>query len=77
MSTVARPMTAFERVGTADESAQVFFPGEHCTRPVLDDYTNSRYMELFSDGQDLGGSSGGLLLPVGGIWVTVHLPILF
>ena len=55
---VAQQMTAFERVGTDDESVQEFFPGEHRARPVLGAYTNSGYMGLFSGGQDLGGSSG-------------------
>ena len=57
-SGVAQQMTAFERVGTDDESVQEFFPGEHRARPVLGAYTNSGYMGLFSGGQDLGGSSG-------------------
>ena len=55
---VAQQMTAFERVGTDDESVQECFPGEHRARPVLGAYTNSGYMGLFSGGQDLGGSSG-------------------
>ena len=54
-SGVAQQMTAFERVGTDDESVQEFFPGEHRARPVLGAYTNSGYMGLFSGGQDLGG----------------------
>ena len=35
----AQQMTAFERVGTDDESIQEFFPGEHRARPVLGAYT--------------------------------------
>lgn len=58
MPVTAQQMTAFEKVGTAEESVQEFFPGEHRARPVLGDYTNSGRMGLFSGGQDLGGSSG-------------------
>ncbi len=54
----AQQMTSFVKVGTADESVQEFFPGEHRARPVMGDYTNSGQMGLFSGGQDLGGSSG-------------------
>ena len=59
----AQQMTAFERVGTDDESIQEFFPGEHRARPVLGAYTNSGYMGLFCGGQDLGGSSGWYIDP--------------
>ena len=58
LNVAGQQMTAFERVGTDDESVQEYFPGEHRARPVLGDYTNSGYMGLFSGGQDLGGSSG-------------------
>ena len=37
----AQQMTAFEKVGSGEESVQEFFPGEHRARPVLGDYTNS------------------------------------
>ncbi len=58
MPVAAQQMTAFNKVGQGEESAQEFFPGEHRARPVMGDYTNSGRMGLFSGGQDLGGSSG-------------------
>lgn len=58
LSLSAQQPTAFEKVGSGDESVQNFFPGEHRARPVLGDYTNSGRMGLFSGGQDLGGSTG-------------------
>lgn len=54
----AQQMTAFEKVGSGDESVQEFFPGEHRARPVLGAYTDNGYMGLFCGGQDLGGSTG-------------------
>ena len=47
----AQQMTAFEKVGSGEESVQEFFPGEHRARPVLGDYTNSGRMGLFSGGR--------------------------
>lgn len=58
MGAMAAEPATFQKVGSAAESEQEFFPGEHRARPVMGDYTNAGRMGVFSGGQDLGGSTG-------------------
>lgn len=58
---VAQQPTSFSRVGSQNEEVQDLFPGSHRARPVMADFTNNGYMDLFYGGQDLGGSSGWYL----------------
>ena len=53
----AQQPTSFHRIGSQDEKVQDLFPGSHRTRPVVADFTNNGYMDLFYGGQDLGASS--------------------
>jgi beta-xylosidase len=54
----AQETTIFSRVGSQDETIQDLFPGSHRARPVLADYTNNGFLDIFYGGQDLGGSTG-------------------
>ena len=54
----AQQQTSFHRLGSQDEKVQDLFPGSHRARPVLADFTNNGYLDLFYAGQDKGGSTG-------------------
>ncbi len=58
---VAQQLTSFHRVGNGDEAVQDLFPGSHRAKPVMADFTNNGYMDIFYGGQDLGGSTGWYL----------------
>ncbi len=61
LSGYAQQKTAFERIGSKDETIQDMFPGSHRARPVIADFTNNGHFDLFYGGQDLGGSTGWYL----------------
>lgn len=60
-SLVAQVPTTFVRVGNQSENVQDLFPGTHRARPVMADFTNNGYMDIFYGGQDIGGSTGWYL----------------
>lgn len=60
----AQQKTYFHRLGSQDEKVQDLFPGSHRARPVMADFTNNGYLDLFYGGQDLGGSTGWYLKEV-------------
>ncbi|MDR1119370.1 MAG: family 43 glycosylhydrolase [Dysgonamonadaceae bacterium] len=57
----AQQATSFHRLGSQDETVQDLFPGSHRARPVMADFTNNGYLDIFYGGQDLGGSTGWYL----------------
>lgn len=57
----AQHITHFQKLGNQDNRNQDLFPGSHRARPVMADFTNNGFMDLFYGGQDLGGSSGWYL----------------
>lgn len=61
MSAFSQKATSFQRVGSQDEKVQDLFPGSHRARPVMADFTNNGYLDIFYGGQDLGGSTGWYL----------------
>ncbi|MDR0505386.1 MAG: family 43 glycosylhydrolase [Dysgonamonadaceae bacterium] len=53
----AQTPSSFNRIGSHDEKIQDLFPGSHRARPVMADFTNNGYMDLFYGGQDLGSAA--------------------
>lgn len=53
----AQTPASFQRLGSQEETVQDLFPGSHNARPVMADFTNNGYLDLFYGGQDVGGSA--------------------
>lgn len=60
-TTSGQNATVFKRIGSQQENVQDLFPGTHRARPILGDFTNNGFMDIFYGGQDVGGSSGWYL----------------
>lgn len=58
MSASAQQVTTFHRVSSQGDVVQDLFTGSHRARPVVADFTNDGYHDLFYSGRDLGGSTG-------------------